>query len=96
MGHLAKVLLNIMLVLLGVSTVLCAITLVYLLVNGEDLKDALSVRCRVCACVLEQLYCVRAVCCRCRVCVLLACLCAGVCVCVSLCVWYACMCAALS
>ncbi|KAG5179697.1 H+-exporting ATPase golden alga [Tribonema minus] len=42
MGHLARVLLNIMLVLLGLSFVLCGICLIYLLVNGEDFKEAIS------------------------------------------------------
>jgi hypothetical protein len=44
MGHLAKVLLNIMLVLLGVSFVLCGICLAYLLIEGESFKQSISVR----------------------------------------------------
>ena len=43
MGHLAKVLLNIMLVLLAVSFVLCGICLAYLLINHESFKTAISV-----------------------------------------------------
>ncbi|KAG5186014.1 H+-exporting ATPase golden alga [Tribonema minus] len=42
MGHLARILLNIMLVLLAVSFLLCAITLIYLLVSGESLKESIS------------------------------------------------------
>jgi magnesium-transporting ATPase (P-type) len=44
MGHLAKVLLNIMLVLLGVSFVLCGICLAYLLIEKESFKQSISVR----------------------------------------------------
>jgi H+-transporting ATPase len=42
MGHLARVLLNIMLVLLSVSFVLCGICLAYLLTEGESFKESIS------------------------------------------------------
>lgn len=42
LGHLQKVLLNIMFVLLALSIVLCAITLAYLLTHGEPTKEAIS------------------------------------------------------
>jgi H+-transporting ATPase len=42
LSHLQKMLMTIMFVLVGISLLLCAINLIYLLVEGVDFKEALS------------------------------------------------------